>query len=199
MYLIPGTKNDINSMLKEIDLSTQYLPKYFGINEEIALNYFVYDVDLVNLVQFDLFTKKFNNLQEGMIILSNPSIEVLADFIKEPHTGSPSNYKNKVRDQLIKSNYIKVTNIHTFVIDNIFPLLIKELDSNRLLFHSEDVYEHVEQSFVVIHENNIDLINKEYRYVNLFSLLYIILADIFKLYKHNNNVEVLKKRLQNIK
>lgn len=197
VYLIPGPKNDINSMMIEFDRTKDDLSKYFKIDEVVAENYLIYDIDTANIDVFNSMISKFNNPQEGMVVLSNPCIEVLADHEKKDYCSKPRDYKKHITKRLLDLNHRDVNeSLESYIINNIISLLKKELNDNELLFGSNDIYDHVELSYKIIGDNSYQIEDEIYLYKNLFSVLYIVLSGVFKLYKYEDNSIELRKILK---
>jgi len=196
VYLIPGPKQQVLEIMKEFDSASMDLSLFFNIPEPIALNYIVYDADDTIFADFSSLIENFKSSQDGLILLSNPCFEVLADNVYDTHHKAPKYYKKKVRQQLISTGSINPgTTLLQYMVNNIIGLLIEQVRRNEVFFNSSDIYNHAIDSYNLISSNVIDRTLNIYTYSNLFSVIFVILGDIFEVSKYENNTQKLITKL----
>jgi hypothetical protein len=196
IYIIPGPKPQVLSVLNEFDKSTQDLQSYFGIKENISLNYFVYDVDFASHHMLLDKYKKYNEPVEGLVILSNPCIEVVADSELKPYTGVPRDYKQVVANQLHDLRKIEFANdkrLLEYTSNNIVILLVEHIKKQIVILGSSDALEHIDNHISNISKNNLDMDDpSKNSYERIFTMLYIMLSDIFGFtYKYDDSLNKL--------
>ncbi len=200
VYLIPGPKSKIQSVLETFDVNTMDLSLFFGISETIPLNYIVYDVDITNYERFSSIIPNFCTPQEGLVLLSNPCIEVIADEEYLIHNDKPSLYKGVVRQQVLSKNKMNQNDsLLSYIINNVLDLFIEQIKRNIVFFSSNDVIDHVLSSYSKIGTNQFSFNPNSYSYTKLFTVIYVVLADIFDVSRELDNAELLIKEIMKVK
>ncbi len=197
IFLIPGPKPQVSSVIKEFDSTTEDLKNYFGLtNIDIGLIFIVYDVDDANNTNVINFYKKYNNSQEGLLILSNPCLEVIADDTFNEYSGVPRLYKEIVRNQIKIRKKLKSfseNDLIQYINENIFSLLKLHLNRNIRKYGSKNVLEHIDECQKDILQNIIS--QNSYYYKKIFTTIYVIIAEIFGITKQIENSDLLNNKL----
>jgi len=199
VYLIPGEKTELLAMLRVFDKNSMDLSLHYKIKEEVALNFIVYDGDANVGEEFHNLLNKFNTPEDGMVLISNPCIEVLADNKFYEHIGAPRLYKEKVRQQLIKDKLVRHgERLINYIIENIIKLFIKHIERNEIIFNSSDVMEHVIESYKLLKDNTIDADQSIYEYKYLVTVVYVAVACVLSLTRYKDNTNLIINELKNL-
>ncbi len=194
VYLIPGPNPQVASVIKEFKSSEDELYKYFGISETIALNFIVYDVDTTKIEDIDELYETYNTPDVGLIVLSNPCFEVIADKELKKIEGFPKKYKKDIYKQC---GGISEKGFVNFVNENIIDLLIFHINLNRYRYNSNNVLDHTKKAYKSLSDNT--CINESYEYKELFSVLYVLFAYMRGLVsKSIDNVDNIIKELKKL-
>lgn len=136
IVIAQGPRNRIRDLMLLFNNKQYDLEKFFDQSRELfSAIFLIYDVDQIINEQLEIAFEKFNNEQDGLLLVSSPCIEVLShekelniNEIKGTHLSET--YKNKI-NQYINTKY------HISVIDYI----IKYFEQIALKYLEKNAYE----------------------------------------------------------
>ncbi|HPK58909.1 MAG TPA: hypothetical protein PLF33_05840 [Bacilli bacterium] len=183
--LISDYDKNCNVPLEFISAKALDLPIFAGI-------YFIYDVDFNDNASFQNFYSIFNNPQDGLLLVSNPCIEVLADKVKTPNAYTKiTQYKEVVWKQLRKGR----GNLVKYIAEHFNELIIETIKQNSLEFNENNVSEHPDLLLKKNIETNKTILNDEGQLqllIRCFStVIYVFIADIENITKDFDNTQKL--------
>ncbi len=203
VIIAQGPRNRIRDLIKLYNHNQYDIEKFFTKSKDTFAGIFlIYDVDQTLNKDLENAFKKFNNEQDGLLLVSSPCVEVLAhekdiniNEIKGEHLSKE--YKPKV-NTYINAKYHITTKEYIF--ENFESIALKYLNMNFNDFNSANVMEHPQLIINMINKLNIRELNKDnqvhfyYRYFS--TVIYVCVAFILGLTKEEENVEIFKKFLK---
>ena len=147
---------------------------------------------LMTMPVFQNFYSIFNNPQDGLLLVSNPCIEVLADKVKTPNAYTKiTQYKEVVWKQLRKGR----GNLVKYISEHFNELIIETIKQNSLEFNENNVSEHPDLLLKKNIETNKTILNDEGQLqllIRYFStVIYVFIADIENITKDFDNTQKL--------
>lgn len=194
VFIIQGPRNRIHDFLKFLEDPNISIEKIFGYQYAFFQKIFlVYDVDHNDYKDVEQMHKLFSDESQGLLLLSSPCIEVLADFNKCRGTTKYhrlSEYKSEI-------NNFYHGRTKEFIINNFNEIMLYFLKKNYDDFKEPNIMEH--PNLIVNKINNlnerVNFKNKELSYVNyryFSTVVYVALASALSLTKEVNNYEIVK-------
>lgn len=193
--IVQGPRNRIGELLSKYKSDSTDLQKIFKECSEICSGIFIiYDVDHTSNEDLEELSKLFQDEMEGMLLVSSPCIEVLADIkrTEELKCNRLREYKSQLNIQFSLSHHMSVKN---YIIENFEKLAIDVIDKNVEELGSLNIMEHPQLIIDFINANNIRINEKEniyvlYRYFT--TVIYVAVAYILGLTKEIDNTEIVK-------
>lgn len=206
IIIAQGPRNRIRDLMKLFKNNSYDLERFFEKSSELFAGIFlIYDVDqTLNDVLEESFNK-FNNEQDGLLLISSPCIEVLAHENDFPLTEIKGKHLSKIYKPRIKEyiNNKYQCSLQDYLINNFEKNALKYLEQNVNDFNCKNVMEH--PGLVI---SKVNLINKrtllednivEVNYRYFTTVIYVCLAYITGLTKEIDNSDILKEVLENHK
>ena len=197
IVIIQGPKNRIHDFLKMFNENEMSIEKVFSYTYAFFSGIFlIYDVDHNDCDDVEAMFKRFSDETTGMLLLSSPCIEVIADFNRERGETKFAHLKEYKAE--INTFYKGRTN--EFINDNFDTLMLYFLEKNTKEFNELNVMEHpslIVKSINLFNER-INCEDKEQSYViyRYFStVIYVAIAFANGLTKEINNYETVKSFL----
>lgn len=194
IVIIQGPKNRIHDFLKLFNENEMSIERAFSYSYAFFSGIFlIYDVDHNDCDDVEEMIKKFPDESTGMLLLSSPCIEVIADYNrdrKETKYSRLSEYKAE-----INTHYCGQTN--KYISDNFNDLMLYFLDKNYKEFKEPNIMEHPALIVKSINRFNsrINCREKENSYViyRYFStVVYVAIAYSNGLTKEINNYDLTR-------
>lgn len=139
VVIIQGPKNRIHDFLRLYDENEMSIEKAFSYSYAFFSGIFlIYDVDHNDCDDVELMYKRFPDESTGMLLLSSPCIEVIADY--DRHRGESRYAHLKEYKSDINTHYNGATN--AFIKDNFDELMLFFLEKNHNEFQEENIMEH---------------------------------------------------------
>lgn len=197
VVIIQGPRTRIHDFLSWYNKNEESLELYFSFE----INYFqgiflLYDVDHNTQDDIENMFLKFNDESSGLLLLSSPCIEVLAekdfDIRRFEHL---KEYKSLLNDRYNHSGY---KNAEEYIINNFESLCLHFLDLNLKDFGERNVMEHPKLIIDKIAMNERvnypkDSINKSYVIYRYYTtVVYVFIAFINGLTTRIDNYEDVK-------
>ena len=191
IVIIQGPRNRIHDFLKLYDENEMSIEKVFSYSYAFFSGIFlIYDVDHNDCDDVELMYKRFSDESTGMLLLSSPCIEVIADYDRQR---SESKFKHlKEYKAEINNHYNGATN--DFIRNNFDALMLYFLKKNHDDFKEPNVMEHPRLIVQSINALN-DRVNCKnpkdsyviYRYFS--TVVYVVIAYANGLTKEIDNYE----------
>lgn len=198
IYIIQGHRNRIHDWLKSMKTEEEDFENFFStLNEKFAGIFIIFDVDHTSKDELEEMFEKYNNeTGNGLLLLSSPCIEVLADAKrKEPFEGNHlKDYKTLLNKEWTKAGY---SSAKDYIMKNFNELALYYLDKNTNDSGLQDVMLHPQFVLTKINElNDRTYISNDiqpviYRYFT--TVLYVCIAYINGLTKEFDNVQAVKE------
>ena len=156
VVIIQGPRNRIHDFLKlfneqEMSIEKAYSYAFFsGI-------FLIYDVDHNDCDDVELMHKRFSDESTGMLLLSSPCIEVIADYDRNRKESKYNHLKEYKSD--INKHYNGATN--DFIKNNFNELMLYFLEKNYNDFKEANIMEH--PGLIV---KSINLLNDRFNFTN---------------------------------
>lgn len=205
-YIIQGPRNRIKEVLKLVEESDGLIERYF-FDKAISFSgiFLVYDVDHNTYDELERARNKFNNISDGLLILSFPCIEAVCENEFKPYI-STSYKKYKNNKDLYCQKHFGVSS-KDYIKFRFNELMIKAMENNKNFFnkflkniYTEDVLNHIDYSLELNKRFNVIEGNSEdnfYVEINFYAtLLYIIISVVKGFFKEENNYDSLLSYLK---
>lgn len=197
IYIIQGPRNRIHDWLKQMKTNEEDFEHFFdSIDGLFAGVFIIYDVDHTSNEELEEMFDKYNNeTDSGLLLLSSPCIEVLADqdsektfkglHLKEYKKSLNSMYNNK-----------GFNSAEEYIINHFNELALYFIEKNTEESGINDVMQHPKFVLTKINEmNEREYISNEnqpvlYRYFT--TVVYVCIAYINGLVKEFDNVQTVK-------
>ena len=139
IVIIQGPRNRIHDFLKLYDENEMSIEKAFSYSYAFFSGIFlIYDVDHNDCDDVELMYKRFSDESTGMLLLSSPCIEVIADYDRNRSESRYSHLKEYKSD--INKHYDGTTN--DFIKNNFNELMLYFLEKNYKDFEETNIMEH---------------------------------------------------------
>ena len=164
VVIIQGPRNRIHDFLKLYNENEMSIEKAFSYPYAFFSGIFlIYDVDHNNCGDIQEMFNKFSDESTGMLLLSSPCIEVIADYNHERGECKFSHLSEYATE--INNYYSGATN--TFIVENFNYLMLYFLTKNYNDFKETNVMEHPRRIVELINKYNdrVNCENKEKSYV----------------------------------
>lgn len=200
IVIIQGPRNRIHDFLKLYDENEMSIEKIFSYSYAFFSGIFlIYDVDHNDCEDIELMYKRFSDESSGMLLLSSPCIEVIADF--DRNRGESKYNHLKEYKAIINGHYKGLTS--DYIKDNFNELMLYFLHKNYQDFLESNVMEHPALIVNYINSLNdrINCKNPDYSYViyRYFStVIYVAIAYANGLTKEINNYDNICAFFNNI-
>lgn len=197
IVIIQGPKNRIHDFLKFYNENEMSIEKFFNYSCDFFHAIFlIYDVDHNDCDDVEEMFRRFSDETTGMLLLSSPCIEVIADY--NHNRGESKYFHLKEYKADINAHYKGQT--MTLIYNKFDELLLYYLDKNFSEFRESNVMEHPRIIVNLINKFN-DRINCEneedsyviYRYFS--TVIYVAIAYANGLTKEIDNYEKVKSFL----
>lgn len=198
IFLVQGPRNRIHDWLKQIKTNEEDFELFFNeIDGKFAGIFIIFDVDHTLNEELEEMFKKYNDETEnGLLLLSSPCIEVLAekgrvDPLKCDHL---SEYKSKLNSKFNAEGH---QSAEKYIINNFNELILYYIDKNTEESGILDVMQHPQFVMERINQfNERKYISRDiqpvvYRYFT--TVLYVCIAYINGLVKDFDNVMLVKE------
>lgn len=189
VVIIQGPRNRIHDFLKLYNENEMSIERAFSYSYAYFSGIFlIYDVDHNDDDDIEEMYAKFSDESTGMLLLSSPCIEVIADYDKERKESRFNHLKEYKAD--INKHYNGLTN--NYIVDNFNSLMLYFLEKNYKEFNEPNIMEHPGLIVKRINESN-DRINCDdkrqsyviYRYFS--TVVYVAIAYANGLTKNIDN------------
>ncbi len=194
VVIAQAAKNMISSFLKLVE---KY--KYFDFNNALTISddgslvyagvFMIFDVDHTAKDVLSNAMRKFNNENEGLLLVSSPCIEVMADYGREKEL----EIKEHVKEYKKELNRRYPNGALQYIIGNFESLAIKFLDQNRKDFNEENIMNHPQ--LVVDAINSLNTRNADgsalYRYFT--TVIYVAIAYLHGLTREISNYSAVRE------
>lgn len=197
VVIIQGPRNRIHDFLKLYNENEMSIERAFSYPYAFFSGIFlIYDVDHNDCDDVEEMYKKFADETTGMLLLSSPCIEVIADYNRERREDRFSHLSEYVAD--INEHYKGATN--KFIVGNFNDIMLYFLDKNYKDFNEPNVMEHPNKivEFINKYNDRINCKDKEQSYViyRYFStVVYVAIAYANGLTKQIDNYQKVKEFL----
>lgn len=182
--------------MNEFDSKNEELPKYYGIEDYISNIFIIYDVDSAKYLDIIKKYNKYNDSDEsGLLVLSNPCIEALADQKHIAHIGTPDKYK----EYIAKTLNIDKNNLCEYIQNNLIELLIFQIKYNIEKTGSYCIYDHLRYNYRNLEANIIDKVKNINTYPYIFAMFYHIISDVFNYTYTKEGIKLLLIKLDSLK
>lgn len=194
VYIIQGPRNRIHDFLKYINDKTVSVEKIFGYAFAFFQQIFlIYDVDHNDCGDISEMISLFQDEASGMLLLSSPCIEVLADFDRDRRELRCRHLKEYKAE--INQHYNGLTKKH--IVDHIDEILLHFLKKNYEDFQEANIMEHPRLIADKINELNIRSNshgqNDSHVVFRYFStVVYVAIASALSLTVEIDNYEAVK-------
>lgn len=197
IFLVQGPRNRIHDWLKYMKRNEEDFELYFNkIIGHFAGVFIVYDVDHTSKEELDEMFEKYNDeTDRGLLLLSSPCIEVLADIgrTEELKCNHLKEYKSELN---VKFNLAGCESAEKFIIDNFNELVLFYIEKNTKESGCNNIMEHPQFILSKINELNErinipgDIQSVYYRYFT--TVIYVCIAYINGLVKEIDNVDLVR-------
>ncbi|MBE6130098.1 MAG: hypothetical protein E7183_00025 [Erysipelotrichaceae bacterium] len=190
--IIQGPKNRINELIKLFENEQYDIKRIFtNLNINFAAVFWIYDVDHTSCENLSKMFNRYNNENDGLLLVSSPCIEILSrpeynDVLEVEHLKQFKSATNVYIDNLYH------TNAKDYIKENFFKLSIEYLDRNYLEFKELNIMEH--PGLIINKINNLNERTDtwvKYRYYT--TVVYVVVAYILGLTKEIENYELVRK------
>ena len=207
IYIVHSIQNRIHDIVIKFDNSKDDIERFFGF----ATNYFqgiflIFDIDHNDEQDVEDMFKMFQDEYSGLLLVSSPCIEVLADLDnkiigKKKFYDLSKEYKGVLNLFFDKNHHC---NVWEYITDNFFNLLIKALEKNYNDFKENNIMEHPKLVIEKINKinirnnyqrNGITITECEYHYFT--TVIYVFIAFIFGLTSEIDNYSKVKEFFEN--
>ncbi|GEM_PF-888345 len=199
VVIIQGPRNRIHDFLKLFNEHEMSIERAFSYSYAFFSGIFlIYDVDHNDCDDIEEMFKRFSDESTGMLLLSSPCIEVVADY--NHNRGESKYYRLSEYKAEINNHYQGQT--HKFIGDNFNSLMLYFLNKNYEEFNEGNIMEHPSLIVKSVNKFN-DRINcaekgKSYVIYRYFStVVYVAIAYANGLTKDINNYDLVKNFLLN--
>lgn len=197
IYIVHSIQNKIHDIVIKFDKQTEDIEKFFGLSSNFFQGIFlIFDIDHNDKEDVDLMFNKFQDEYTGLLLVSSPSIEVLADINnkilgKTKFNSLTKEYKGKLNSYFDTKHHC---NVWEYISNNFFNLLIKALEKNYNDFKENNIMEHPKLVIDKINKinirnnyqrNGITITECEYHYFT--TVIYVFIAFIFGLTSEIDN------------
>lgn len=197
IYIVHSIQNKIHDIVIKFDKQTEDIEKFFGLSSNFFQGIFlIFDIDHNDKEDVDLMFNKFQDEYTGLLLVSSPSIEVLADINnkilgKTKFNSLTKEYKGKLNSYFDTNHHC---NVWEYISNNFFNLLIKVLEKNYNDFKENNIMEHPKLVIEKINQLNIrnnyqcngkTITECEYHYFT--TVIYVFVAFVFGLTLEINN------------
>lgn len=194
VFIIQAPRNRVHDFLKLLEDPNIILEKVFNYEYAFFQKIFlIYDVDHNDCEDISRMYSLFQDETTGMLLLSSPCIEVLADFNKE----------RKEEKYVHLREYKTQINVHhrgltkQYIREHFNQIMLFFLEKNYEDFKEKNVMEHPRLIIDKINELNerVNLQDKESSYViyRYFStVIYVAIASALSLTKEVDNFDIVK-------
>ena len=203
IIIAQGPRNRIRDLLRLYDNQKHDIERFFTkAKENFSGIFLIYDVDQTLSNDLKEAFNKFNNEQDGLLLVSSPCIEVLAheemtNITEISGTHLSKCYKNQI-NQYINNTYHMKT--EEFILKNFEKISLKYLNDNVKELKSNNVMEHPQLIVDKINEYNsrklTTLKEVEFHYRYFSTVVYVCFAYILGLTKQINNSRIIKRFLE---
>ena len=197
VYLVQGPRNRIHDWLKLMKSSEEDFERYFNdVQVSFAGIFIIYDVDHTSKEELvEMFDKYNDETDRGLLLLSSPCVEVLADPNRTEKL--ECNHLKEYKAQLnVKYNIDGFDSAENYIIKNFNGLILNFIDKNTTESGSNNVMEHPQFVLSKINDFNERIYMPDgtpyvlYRYFT--TVIYVCIAYINGLAKEIDNVELVK-------
>lgn len=202
IIIAQGPRNRIRDLMLLFNNNKYDLEKFFVKSQELFSGIFlIYDVDQTLKEQLESAFNKFNNEQSGLLLVSSPCIEVLAnknEIITEEISGTHLSkvYKNKINEHINQKYHMT---FEKYIIENFERLALIYLEKNVNDFNSQNIMEHPQLVISKINELNMRRLTSEnvveFKYRYFTTVIYVCFAYVLGLTKEIDNANILKEFL----
>ena len=198
VVIIQGPRNRIHDFLKLYNENEMSIEKAFSYSYAFFSGIFlIFDVDHNDCDDIEEMFRRFSDESTGMLLLSSPCIEVLADYNRTREEMKCRHLKEYKAD--IKCHYKGRTN--KYIVQNFNELILFFLKKNYEEFGESNVMEHPGLIIKQINSLN-DRVNCEdkelsyviYRYFS--TVVYVAIAYANGLTKEIDNFDIVKDFLE---
>lgn len=194
IFIIQGPRNRIHDFLKYVSDPNIDLEKIFGYEYAFFQKIFlIYDVDHNDCEDVTKMYELFQDESTGMLLLSSPCIEVLADFNRKrgcEKYSRLSEYKSEINNHY---------NGHTkeYINENFDEIMLFFLEKNYKDFKENNIMEHPRLIIDKINQYNerVNCKDKKFSYViyRYFStVVYVAIANALSLTKDIDNYDKVR-------
>lgn len=194
VVIIQGPRNRIHDFLKLIRNEYVSIEKIFSYAYAFFQNIFlIYDVDHNDCSDVSEMFSRFSDESSGMLLLSSPCLEVLADYDRnrtEERYSHLSEYKADINKHYNGGTF-------EYIAEHLNEIMLYFLDKNYNEFHEENVLVHPAKIVDKINELNIrkNYPDKSksfvvYRYFS--TVLYVAISCAFGLTKEIDNYSIVR-------
>lgn len=214
VFVIQGPKNRLKDLIfskneNDVEISSESINRlFFGPNVYFAGIFIVYDSDHNSIEEIEAAYNKFNNMSDGLLILSVPCIESIAeyDFNRKYESNSFIGYKNEL-NQYYDENFSQ--NTMEYIQCNFNKLMLENLIRNKRTFRKEntewkvnDINFHPLYMLEIYKKKNLCTGTSKKNYhvlINYFAtIMYTIICYIKGFTKEFDNFKLLKSYLESI-
>lgn len=191
VVIIQGPRNRIHDFLKLYNENEMSIEKAFSYPYAFFSGIFlIYDVDHNDCDDVEQMFIKFSDESTGMLLLSSPCVEVIADYNRERGESKYSHLSEYSAD--INEHYKGATN--AFIVNNFNDLMLYFLTKNYNDFKETNVMEHPNRilEFINKYNDRVNCEDKEQSYViyRYFStVVYVAIAYANGLTREIDNYE----------
>ncbi len=198
VFLVQGPRNRIHDWLKLIKTNEEDFELFFkGISGKFAGIFIIYDVDHTSKSDLEMMFQKYNDeTDRGLLLLSSPCVEVLADNgrVEPLFCNHLREYKSELN---VKFNTKGLESAQNYIIKNFNKLALYYIEKNTTESGSDNVMEHPQFVLKKINElnerNGISSDCKSVYYRYFTTVIYVCIAYIKGLTKEINNVDLIKE------
>lgn len=190
--IIQGPKNRINKLIKLFENEQYDVKRIFNdLNILFAAVFWIYDVDHTSCENLSKMFNRYNNENDGLLLVSSPCIEILSrpsykETLEVEHLRQFKAETNVFIDSLYH------TNAKDYIKNNFFKLSIEYLDKNYIEFKELNIMEHPRLIINKINDLN-ERTNTFVKYRYYTTVVYVVVAYILGLTKEIENYEIVRK------
>lgn len=156
-----------------------------------AAVFWIYDVDHTSCENLSKMFNRYNNENDGLLLVSSPCIEILSrpsykETLEVEHLRQFKAETNVFIDSLYH------TNAKDYIKNNFFKLSIEYLDKNYIEFKELNIMEHPRLIINKINDLN-ERTNTFVKYRYYTTVVYVVVAYILGLTKEIENYEIVRK------
>ena len=190
--IIQGPKNRINELIKLFENEHYDIKRIFNnLNINFTAVFWIYDVDHTSCENLSKMFNRYNNENDGLLLVSSPCIEILSrpkynDILEVKHLNQFKAETNVYIDNLYH------TNAKDYIKENFFKLSIEYLDRNYIEFKEQNIMEHPGLIINKINQQN-ERTDTWVKYRYYTTVVYVVVAYILGLTKEIENYEIVRK------